>query len=681
MGMNVRPEWSVRPISHDLTDRKVEEGMDQGLPHRPRREEWAWNRALAFVLLLGLGVGVVLGNDSGASTDEVREVEAAQASVAAYSVQDVAYNYDPRGLIEHGPAYLMLWSSAGQVIHKLADHWTQSDGRHLFNFTAFLVGAALFYPLSRKFLMPRSAFLATLLFAAQPVLFGYGFINQKDIPFMVLFMAVVLAGVSAADRLHGIGLRELQGDEWEPPKKDRGPGIAIANDWRALGRGGQIALGVAAVGLAGLLASLIGKGWVYGWGESLLREAYAGQSPGLTQELFSRIATDAYKTPLELYLAKYDEAFKLVRVVAAAAVGVALVVGGGRAFPSLRARLQAAGSRGYLFLLLAGTLLGVAVCVRQIGLFAGALISAYILYRLKRKALPVLLVYWSVAILVMYGTWPYLWPDPIGRFLESLEAVTFTHTVDVLYRGKVFDAGKLPWHYIPTLMAVQLTEPAVLLGLVGLPIVIARMKSNKIPRALTALYGAWVAVPLGAVILLKAAVYDNLRHVLFVLPPLFVMSGMALDSLLALIRPRWAKAMVSSAILLPGILGIIGMHPYEYSYFNSITGGVSGAYTRYDVDHWCTSLREAVAVVNEQGKNGARVYVGSLVNNARPFQRKDLQLGGFDSATADFVLACRPTLAVDWESMGFSLVYQVGRGEAVFAQVWERNQGDDSGGN
>ncbi len=654
--------------------------MNQGLPHGPRREETVWNHALAVVLLLGLAVGVVLGNDFGASTDEGTNDEAAQTALAAYSGRDVAFSHNPKALAEHGPAYFMLWSSAGRAIHQLAPGWTQSDGRHLLNFTVFLVGVALFFALSGRFLPPRSAFLATLVFATQPVLFGYAFINQKDIPFMVLFMAVVLAGVSAADRLHGIGSRDMQGDEGEPPKTDRGPRIAITNDWRALGRGGQIALGVAAVGLAGLLASLVGKGWVYGWGESLLREAYAGQSPGLIQELFSRIATDAYKTPLELYLAKYNQAFKLVRVVAAAAVSIALVVSGGRAFPSLRARLQAAGSRGYLFLLLAGTLLGVAVCVRQIGLFAGALISAYILYRLKRKALPVLLVYWSVAILVMYATWPYLWPDPIGRFLESLGAVTFTHTVDVLYRGRVFDAGKVPWHYIPTLMAVQLTEPAVLLGLVGLPIVIARMKSNKIPRALTAICGAWVAVPLGAVILMKAAVYDNLRHVLFVLPPLFVMSGMALDSLLSLIRPRWAKTIVSSAILLPGILGIISMHPYEYSYFNSITGGVSGAYTRYDVDHWCTSLREAMAVVNEHGQNGARVYVGSLVNNARPFQRKDLQLGSSDSATADFVLACRPTLAVDWESMGFSLVYQVGRGEAVFAQVWERNQGNESGG-
>ena len=89
-----------------------------------------------------------------------------------------------------------------------------------------------------------------------------------------------------------------------------------------------------------------------------------------------------------------------------------------------------------------------------------------------------------------------------------------------------------------------------------------------------------------------------------------------------------------------------------------------------------------MAVVNEQGRRGATVYVGAIRENASPFQRGDLRLERVDEAIprADYVLACRPTLARDWGSIGFSRIYQVRRGEAVFAEVWERGRGGESGG-
>lgn len=655
--------------------------MELGPPPGPPRESGLWTLALAGVLVLTFAVGVALGDEFGASTDEGTNVEAARTATAAYSGRDVAFGHNPSALVEHGPAYFMLWLTAGEAIHKLASSWTESDGRHLFNFTVFLLGAALFFSLSRSLLSPRSAFMATLVFLFQPVLFGYGFINQKDIPFMVLFMAVVLAGVNSADHFHRMASRDKGGDEGGGKRRRNGSRAAMLDEWRGLGPVGQVALGVTVVALAVLLGSLTLKGWVYLWGEAIIREAYAGNGPEPIQWLFSRIASDAYKTPVELYLAKYDRAFKLARVVAIAVVGGALIAGGGRAFPSLRVRLLAVVRSGYPILLMAGALLGFAVCVRQIGLFGGALVSAYMIYRLRRRAFPLLAIYGVAAMLVTFGTWPYLWPSPIGRFWESITAVATDHSVDVLYWGEVFDADKLPWYFVPTLAAFELTEPAVLLGILGLPITIARARAGRIPWALTALYGAWVAVPVGAVLLSVVTVYDNLRHLLFVLPPMFVISGIGLDSIINLARSPQIRGAILAVVLLPGVLGIARMHPYEYSYYNSLIGGVSGAYAKFDVDHWCTSLREAMAVVNEHGKRGATVYVGAIVENARPFQRGDLRLERVDEAIprADYVLACRPTLARDWGSIGFSRIYQVRRGEAVFAEVWERGRGGESG--
>ena len=62
-------------------------------------------------------------------------------------------------------------------------------------------------------------------------------------------------------------------------------------------------------------------------------------------------------------------------------------------------------------------------------------------------------------------------------------------TFRVLYAGTVLTADRLPWHYFPTLASLELTEPAVLLFLVGLPIIILRARSGQISWAIVGLLG------------------------------------------------------------------------------------------------------------------------------------------------------------------------------------------------
>jgi len=635
------------------------------------RRRWAW--ALALVLALCLGIGVVIGNDYGVSSDEVLNAAAGESAAAAYLGIDQEYPYNPAHLLDHGPAYFIFWSSAGRLISNIDPMWGPTDARHLFNFAVFLVGGAVFFVLCLWFLQPRSAFLASLLFVFQPMLFGQGFINQKDVPFMVLFMAAMTIGVSSIERLRRLDLLEV--DHGLAARAERSSlRKAAADDWQRLRTGGRIARGILATALVALAIDMLVMGFSYSWGVSVLREVYVGDGSPWIGELFARIATDAYKTPLELYLGKYDYAYRLVRLFALPAIAVALMIGFGHDLRSLRARLMVGRQGAYPLIVLAGGVLGVAVCVRQIGLFGGALVSAYLVYRLGRRGLPAMGVYWAMAILAMYATWPYLWAEPVGRFWESIHAVTGVHYVDIMYRGQLVDADELPWHYVPTLMSLELTEPALLLCLLGLPITALRLRAGTIPWSLAAICALWVAVPVGAVMLSIVTVYDNLRHLLFVLPPLFVACGVGLDAVLNLARSRWLKLGVILVVLLPGIVGILRMHPYEYSYFNSLTGSVRGGYGGFDADPWCTSLREAVEVVNERSDHAARVNINIRAGNARPFMREDLVLESGDEALpyADYVLTCRYALRRDWASLGFSRVYQVRRGEAVLGEVWAR---------
>jgi hypothetical protein len=59
-----------------------------------------------------------------------------------------------------------------------------------------------------------------------------------------------------------------------------------------------------------------------------------------------------------------------------------------------------------------------------------------------------------------------------------------------------------------------------------------------------------------------------------------------------------------AALVAPGVLGILTLHPYEYTYFNSLVGGTDGASRRYETDYWCTSYREAMELIGATAPPG-----------------------------------------------------------------------------
>jgi hypothetical protein len=100
-------------------------------------------------------------------------------------------------------------------------------------------------------------------------------------------------------------------------------------------------------------------------------------------------------------------------------------------------------------------------------------------------------------------------------------------------------------------------------------------------------------------ILTTPRLYDEVRHFLFVVPPLCCLNGIVLDHVFrAGMKKAVAAALVSIALATYGVFHIAGMiqlHPYEYSYYNRLIGGVYGAAQKgYLTEYWGTSYKEAV---------------------------------------------------------------------------------------
>jgi hypothetical protein len=280
-------------------------------------------------------------------------------------------------------------------------------------------------------------------------------------------------------------------------------------------------------------------------------------------------------------------------------------------------------------ILAAGVLLGLTVSIRTIGPLAGLLVAAYGFLKLRRDALGILPAYFLIAGVITYLTWPYLWKAPIANFLASLKTMSdFPEVRYVLFASGLYLSDQLPWTFFPTILALQLTEPALLLSLIGIAISFwLLIRGNGREPALLLL--GWFLLPTLWIVASGSALYDNARQLLFLLPPLFIAAGIAMDKLMEIVNIPLFKPGLLLLIALPGIYAGIQLHPYEYIYYNRLIGGVQGAYRQFELDYWGTSFKEAMGYVNQNAQEGTQVVVIGPRQLVRQYARRDLEISGF----------------------------------------------------
>jgi hypothetical protein len=275
---------------------------------------------------------------------------------------------------------------------------------------------------------------------------------------------------------------------------------------------------------------------------------------------------------------------------------------------------------------LAASVLGLTTSVRILGPYAGIIVLLYGLYKAPRRMLSALPAYVTITILVCYLSWPYLWTDPLGRLIESINvASSYPWQGGVLFEGNIFPARDLPARYLPEMLSIQFTETAVILFLTGTVLAFRKLfkRENFIPFIL---FLIWFAIPLVTILLSGSVVYDGFRQILFLVPPLFLMIGYALDWIFTRVRNLTLRLLIMAVIIAPGIYSILTLHPYEYIYFNSLVGGVRGADGKYEMDYWATSYREAAQFLNEEAPRNVRVAVFGPVEIVSPYTRPDIKL-------------------------------------------------------
>ncbi len=555
-------------------------------------------KPIYILLAVNLLIGVFVYRDYGLSWDEPLFYDYADALGYAYSPHewfsghfDLENSYGPSAE-DHktrGPAYLFL---AHNFVYGLEDLGSdRASAWHLVNFIFFQLGVYFLYRLSARWMKPSAALAATAFFSYQPLLWGHAFINPKDPPFLVFFLASVCLGFEMVDEIE--------------------TGTKI-NLWKIVAA--AFCLGIAtSIRVLGPLAGLIVLGYA----------------------IFVVFARRGLKSA---------------------------------ASPTKSAQADSASLKKYF--------------------------QPFVIYGV-------------VAIAVMLVTWPYLWENPIARLFETLKFMSDNPTqLAVLFNGEIFRANDMPRRYLPFMLWSTLTEPTWLLFLLGVLIGFWKFKTNSKEFVSLALTLCWFILLVAYVLILRPAVYDGLRHFLFILPPVFIFAGfafewtfeklanattrltnleghtasqrfsMAKQRFFASLRmtPVWLRAGLVLLVLLPGINGIVQLHPYEYAYYNSFVGGTSGVFRQYETEYWLTCYKEAMQELDATLTQPSNVfvlreaYIAEYYSGSNTIVR-DLRNGRNEVKSGDYVLVNTRTNNDRSVFRDAPPVIQIRRGDAVFCEV------------
>jgi hypothetical protein len=330
------------------------------------------------------------------------------------------------------------------------------------------------------------------------------------------------------------------------------------------------------------------------------------------------------------------------------------------------------GPRMRLSLVAAAILLGLTSSLRVLGPLAGLIVLAQAAWNKRSAAVVPAGIYLMLAALTMYLSWPYLWAAPVSRFTESLSTMAdFPFNSMVLFAGQLHKPTELPITYFPTLLAIQLTESALLIIAAGLVVSVINFIGGR-NRAVPWLLVAWFLLPLLLIVAGRSPLYDNGRQLYFLLPPLFIAGGAALDRLFERFHLPSLRGAVLLAAALPGILIGARLHPYEYVYYNALVKGTGGAFRSYETDYWGTSFDEISAYMNSQLPAGSKVLVYGPEQIVAARARTDLAVfipredvdPGYD-----YVVLLTRSNADQRLCRGTETIFSVGRRGAVFSEL------------
>jgi Dolichyl-phosphate-mannose-protein mannosyltransferase len=292
-------------------------------------------------------------------------------------------------------------------------------------------------------------------------------------------------------------------------------------------------------------------------------------------------------------------------------------------------------------------------------------------------------------LLLGYFIMGLIWPWSIIKLGNPFNAVTyFSHFFEKpwkeMFDGALVSVPDMPWSYLPTLFALQLPEVLLALFIAGLVMAVLALPRADVPARRKTIYlllTLAATLPIAIAIVKRPALYNGIRHFVFVIPPMTVLGGIAFAKGMSWLkdnRVSWQPVALAAFVFglaLP-LAEMIRLHPYQYAHFNYIAGTVREADDRFMLDYWGLALKQASdglrdeLVERQEVPPEGRKWKVAVCGPQRPAQ---VALGpdftiGWDSHAADFAMTLGEFYC---KGLNAPVLVEIKRDDVVFARVYD----------
>lgn len=214
---------------------------------------------------------------------------------------------------------------------------------------------------------------------------------------------------------------------------------------------------------------------------------------------------------------------------------------------------------------------------------------------------------------------PFILRSPIDHFLICIStAKKFPNRIPINFDGYLTDSLHIPKSYLWTWMGITL--PLVVLVFVAIGVLFFCLKYRQLKSAkYVVLVFISVFFPLGYAIQNNFALYTGWRHLLFIYPGVVVLASYFLEYVK--FKSRALNYLIPVFLLLAlfhPIKWMIKNHPFQYVYFNEVSGGFEENYYKFETDGWQLSVKKAVEWLVQQKdmESGQPIIIGTNAYSA-----------------------------------------------------------------
>jgi len=263
-------------------------------------------------------------------------------------------------------------------------------------------------------------------------------------------------------------------------------------------------------------------------------------------------------------------------------------------------------SKRYLwYCIFVGCCIGLASSIRVVAVIWFAMlvllaVGSWIVSGLQARHIGAGMVVVSVSILTMMLAWPYIFLNPFAHLYESIILMSrFPWNGTVFFDGHLYLATQLPHDYVPVWLLIGSPLTLIVCFFLGIAVAVCNGIKKRVVDAQFLVTLLVFLVPVFVLVMLHSVLYNALRQFLFLVPPMVLIASYGVVETVRYLFMYRMKVVAGSmvvALLLSYTLVAIDManlHPYEYTYFSPIVGGLSGASSRYETDYYNSCDKDA----------------------------------------------------------------------------------------